>query len=216
MEGISMKITDNVFKLDSTKGAYAYIIVDNGITFIDTGMSKHGEKILKELKDNKLKYRDIRTILLTHHDVDHIGNVELMANKVKCNIYIDENDLPYAVGQKKRKGLKRLISYIYKCKVPSTTKKLSRYPFNHIDYIHTPGHTPGHNCYVYKNVMFVGDLVREKSGKVLLTPAIWAWNKNELIYSCITLPMDGIQWICPAHGEPFAIDKWNQFIRTLK
>lgn len=211
-----MKVTDNVFKLESTKGAYAYLIMDNGITLIDTGMSKQGEKMLKELKDNNFKNNDIKTILLTHHDVDHIGNVELISNKTKCNIYIDENDLPYALGEKKRNGIKRLISLIYRCKVPKTTKKLSYYQFNYIDYMHTPGHTPGHNCFIYKNVMFVGDLVGEKAGRVRLIPSFMNWNKTELLYSCITLPMDGIQWICPAHGEPFKIEQWNQFIKTLK
>lgn len=211
-----MKVTDTVFKLESTKGAYAYLIIDNGITLIDTGMSKQGEKILKELKENNFKNNDIKTILLTHHDVDHIGNVELISNKVKCNIYIDEHDLPYGLGKKKRPGIKRIISMIYRCKVPKNTKKLSSYPFNYIDYMHTPGHTPGHNCFVYKNVMFVGDLVKEKNDVVSLTPSIMAWNKTELIYSCITLPMDRIQWICPAHGEPFKIDLWKKFIKTLK
>lgn len=70
-----MKITDKVYALESTEGAYAYIVLGTEIVLIDTGFAWVGKKILKELKSMKIKLEDIKHIILTNHDLDHVGNV---------------------------------------------------------------------------------------------------------------------------------------------
>ena len=36
-----------------------------------------------------------------------------------------------------------------------------------IKIINTPGHTVGHVCLLYKDIMFVGDLFRTKNGEII-------------------------------------------------
>ena len=70
-----MKITENVIKLNCTKGSYAYAVIgDKGVTLIDTSLPGRGNAILLELETYGINLLDIKKILLTHHDIDHIGN----------------------------------------------------------------------------------------------------------------------------------------------
>jgi glyoxylase-like metal-dependent hydrolase (beta-lactamase superfamily II) len=70
-----MKITDDVYVLDSTNGNYAYVILKPQVILIDTGRPGQGKNIIRELAGLGVKVEDIRHILLTHHDGDHTGSV---------------------------------------------------------------------------------------------------------------------------------------------
>lgn len=73
-----MKIEENVYALESTKGSYAYLINDKEMILIDTGNPRKFKNILKEIESLNIKPKNIKHILLTHHDVDHIGNAALL------------------------------------------------------------------------------------------------------------------------------------------
>jgi hypothetical protein len=49
-----LKITDDVYALDSTKGNYAYLILGEEIIMVDIGRPGQGKGILNELES--LKY----------------------------------------------------------------------------------------------------------------------------------------------------------------
>ena len=58
----------------------AYLIAQDEVTVIDTGLPKHREIILKAASQARRKREDVKHILLTHHHADHTGSVaELMA-----------------------------------------------------------------------------------------------------------------------------------------
>ena len=57
-----MKVTDNVYALEATKGNYAYIIVNENVTLIDTGRPGQGKGILNELNSMNIKFQQIENI----------------------------------------------------------------------------------------------------------------------------------------------------------
>ncbi len=202
-----MKVTDNVYLLDSTKGNYAYLIKSENNILIDTGLPGQGKGILKEIESMKIQPQDIKHILLTHHDIDHVGNVALLEKETNATIWASKEDIPYICGKKKRHGLKKFLSFIMREKRPINIKP---YPENHmiedIEIIPTPGHTPGHVCLLYKDILFAGDLLRVSKGQLQPMKSFMNWNTSLVKESIQKISYLDFKWILPAHGEPIQKD----------
>lgn len=198
-----MKITEEVYALDSTKGNYAYLILGKENVLIDTGHPGQAEDILEELRSMNIRPEDIKNILITHHDVDHVGNLVFMEKETDAEVWASGEDIPYILGDKSRPGFKKIISFFLRARKP---EKIRPYPknqrINNVEIIPTPGHTPGHVCILYKDVLFAGDLVRNSKGQLKPSTSYLTWNKSILSESIKKIAEYRFKWICPAHGEP--------------
>ncbi|WP_374119145.1 MBL fold metallo-hydrolase [Clostridium sp. OS1-26] len=65
----------------------------------------------------------------------------------------------------------------------------------------TPGHTPGHTCILYKDILFAGDLVDSRKGKLRSYPNM-NWDEAVLMESIKNISHFPFKWVCPAHGIP--------------
>ena len=213
-----MKITENVIKLNCTKGSYAYAVIgDKGVTLIDTSLPGRGNAILSELKTYRINLLDIKKILLTHHDIDHIGNAAYFQEKCDCEIFISGIDYEYVLGHKKRHGIKKVLGFAMKVNIPKSLKQISTDKISDFSVFPTPGHTPGHTCFQYNDVMFAGDLISSKNGNPIMSPSIMNWNKEQLIDSLHKLSVQGVRYLCPAHGEPIEVNNnWSDFIKKIR
>ena len=202
-----LKVTDDVYAIDSTKGNYAYLISGDEIILVDTGRPGQGKGILNDLKSMNINLQDIKQILITHHDIDHIGNLALLEKETKASIWASKEDMPYIWGQKSRHGIKKYLSFIMRAKKP---KNIRSYPkemrIGDIEIIPTPGHTPGHVCLLYKDVLFAGDLFRSSKGQLKPMMSLMNWNESILKDSIKKISDYDFKWICPAHGEPLKRD----------
>lgn len=113
-----MKITDDVYALDSTKGNYAYLILREKNVLVDTGRPGQGKSILDEIKSMNINPEDIKKILITHHDVDHIGNAALLQQATEAILWASKEDKPYINGDVNRPGIKGLLSFFMRVKKP--------------------------------------------------------------------------------------------------
>ena len=203
-----MKVTDEVYSIDSTKGNYAYLIMDDEMILVDTGRPGQGKGILNELKSMNIQLRDIKRILITHHDIDHVGNLALLENETDASIWASKGDIPYICDEKSRHGIKKYLSFIMRAKKP---KNIQPYPeeqrIGDIEIIPTPGHTPGHVCLLYNNVLFVGDLFRSSKGQLKPMRSFMNWDESILKDSIKKISDYDFEWICPAHGEPIRRDE---------
>ena len=85
-----MKIKENIYILElpninpqSKDFVYPTVIKDgSNLTLIDTGYPKQIEHIKSELEKDGLDINNIKTIILTHQDIDHVGNVKDILNLV--------------------------------------------------------------------------------------------------------------------------------------
>lgn len=200
-----MQLSQKVWRMESTKGSAAYLILAaNGYTLIDTGFFTAGRAIINEL--NRMQVTSLAQILLTHHDVDHIGNMSLLQRKYNCPVYINSLDIPYIHGSKKRRSCtKKMFDFFIKTDVSAALSALENAAFADITAIHTPGHTPGHSCFIFEDFLFTGDFFRLP--RLRLKPpkkrTNWYTAKIESdIRSAIGLPF---KWICPAHFVPTRI-----------
>ena len=198
-----MKITDNVYMLDSSKGSYVYIVKGSETVLVDTGFPWKGKGMVRELEATGIKPQDIKHILLTHHDIDHIGNVFMLQRLTGARVWASAEDIPYIYGEKERHSFKKYLTRLFSIKVPEgISPYIPGEKLNGIEVIPTPGHTPGHVCLLYEDVLFIGDLLENKKGKLRPYPKAWNWDNEAVLKSVDKIADIPHKWICPAHGRP--------------
>lgn len=197
--------------LESTKRSHTYLINSEEPVLIDTGFPGESDEIIKEMSDLGIKPKHI---FLTHHDIDHIGNAKILQEYTGAKLWATIEDTPFIIGEKNRTGIKRIVQAIVKAEKPKVDLFLAdQQDFFSIKVISTPGHTPGHVCFLYKNILFAGDLVANRNGKLQLLPKFGNWDNKILKLSAEKIKSLDFDWICPAHGEP--VQCKNDIIHSL-
>jgi len=161
----------------------AYLIEEpKGLTLIDTGIPGSYKKIIEYIVSLGRKVTDIKTILVTHSDPDHIGSLaklkELSCAKV-CSSATEAEGLRQGRSTRRskpqgfkmiiRKILMAVILRIKPVKVDKVLKDKDALPiFKGLVAIDTNGHTPGHMSYFLKvpKVLFCGDSMNGIEGKL--------------------------------------------------
>jgi glyoxylase-like metal-dependent hydrolase (beta-lactamase superfamily II) len=214
-----MKIIENVYQLDASKQSCIYLIREKENILIDTGYPFGLKKISAELSSLGTPVEDIDKILLTHHDLDHVGNAQKLQLLSGAEVYAPQNDIPFIIGKKKRPGIKGLVGTIIPNHIPAITGSYENHSdFSGITPLYAPGHTPGHTIFLYKKILFAGDLFVVKNGKFRLLADFFTWNKEILISSVKKLPELDYDTICLSHGgiatHDAELDKFIDDIRN--
>ena len=82
-----MKIVDNVFVVPGVV-ANPYILVDaDGLTVIDTGLPRSEKKILAYVAGLGRSAGDVKRIILTHSDLDHVGGLAALQKATGARTY---------------------------------------------------------------------------------------------------------------------------------
>lgn len=194
-----MKIIDDVYMLDSAVRSHVFLIKSQENILIDTALPGISKGIMKELKD--LGAENIQHILLTHHDVDHIGNAKQLQKQTGAVLWASDEDIPFITVEKKRPGVKRIIQSIIRPGIPTVSGYASD-DLDGVKIIRTPGHTPGHVILLYHDVLFTGDLFKIINGEFKLMPSFMNWNQQEAVKSIALLKDLKFEWLCPSHGQP--------------
>ena len=99
------------------------------------------DTILKKAKEEDLK---IKGALISHFHFDHTNGIEELLESVLCPVYVNKKDIPYLeFSSSDIKG----VDSGDKVKVGQVE----------IEIIHTPGHTPGSQCFYVQNGLISGD-----------------------------------------------------------
>lgn len=158
---------------------------------VDLGIPSDKELIINTLKQQKCTPKDIDVVILTHSDVDHIGNLNLFPHA----LFIGGNDV--IQGDHFLEFFKE--KYIID---------------EHITVIHTPGHDNRSISVLVKTekgvVAITGDLFEyEKDWLTVDTSEAWEpWSQDkELQSNSRTRMWKMADYIIPGHGDMFKVDK---------
>lgn len=169
-----------------------YVLVDeksNDAFIVDPG--GNGDLLIKNIEALGC---NIKYILLTHGHFDHVEALNEVVEKFKAPIYINENEVNFMKTDKTVFG-NPPKEYLL-------IKDGDVLPFgdDFIKCIHTPGHTKGGMCYLYKDVIFTGDTLFK--GSVGRSDFVGG-DFNELINSIKTklMILDNYIKIYPGHME---------------
>lgn len=221
-----MKITENVYVVPNVV-ANPYILVDpDGLTVIDVGLPGSQKKILAYVAGLGKSATDIKRIILTHSDLDHIGSLTALQKASGARTYTSQIEAdaiaqgrPSRVikprGFSMRRILFTLLGPFMKAtpfKVDEIIKEGQVLPvLGGLTVLETPGHTPGHlSLYAASaHILFCGDSMVSDNGLQGSRPGV-TWDADKASESVRKQAALGAQTVCPGHG-PVVTDAAGKF-----
>jgi hydroxyacylglutathione hydrolase len=163
-------------------GGYSYAWVlktANGTALVDAGADPRGKELLAELAAQGVKPEQVHTILLTHGHVDHWAAAHLFPNARVLHGPGEDALLRNEFPPKSVVG--RLTRSMARPPLPTKLEPVKDEDELDVDgekirVLLVPGHTPGSAAYLWRDVLFTGDvLVRSNRG---LSPSPFIFNED--------------------------------------
>jgi hydroxyacylglutathione hydrolase len=99
------------------------------------------DRIVEIAQENDLT---ITNIFITHSHFDHINGVEALLNRTKAKVYINKTEAEF-------------MKAVWPDLVKVDSGDTARVGTLEITFLHTPGHTPGSQCFLVENRLISGD-----------------------------------------------------------
>jgi glyoxylase-like metal-dependent hydrolase (beta-lactamase superfamily II) len=223
-----VKLAANLHRIGNDIVACYLVEADGGLTLIDAGVSGQWSDLRTELKSMGRSVGDIRGVILTHGDTDHVGFAERLRRDHGVPVFAHEADAPRARGEDRKPNasggpmkigpLLRFLWYAGRkgglrtrwiSEVETVTDGATVDLPGAPQVIHVPGHTPGSIAVHVPSVdaVFVGDALT--TGHVLTgatgpQPAPFTLDPGRALESLSRIEGLGVTWVLPGHGAP-----WN-------
>lgn len=207
--------------------ANPYLIIDpDGLTLIDTGLPGSDKKILKYITGMGRSPSDLKRIIITHSDMDHIGGLYPLKKATGARTYASDIEAkaiasgkpsrPIQAGMTFRRLLFKVVGLWMKphpMQVDEIVKDGQILPIlGGLQVVDTVGHTPGHiSLFAPKiGLLFPGDsMVSDERGLQGSRPAV-TWDKAKAAESVKKQAALGATIVCPGHG-PVVRDAKGKF-----
>jgi len=190
-----MRIAEGIEMLELNLGRmtiHPTIVYDrDSWTLIDTGMPGSAPAILELAKQAGVEGLPLRSILLTHQDIDHIGGLPALTaqDRDSLTVYAHEADLGAINGTEPLikmtpERLETLLGSLPEAERAQFEQTFLRPARTNVDHtfrdgetlpmgggltvIHTPGHTPGHVCLYHQRsrTLIAGDAMIADNGEL--------------------------------------------------
>ena len=218
-----MRIADGVYVIPIPRGSREAegflnltLILDdeNGNTLVDTGLPGQEEAIASELADAGIGVRDVRRIIFTHQDLDHVGSGAALVHQSGARVLAHAADAPYIVGKLKplkptsemleqRPQMREIMQRLEPVGVDELLEDGERLDLaGGTRVIFTPGHTPGHtSLYLERSkVLIAGDALTAQEGRLNGPNAPVTLNTDEAAQSVKRLAELDVETIVCYHG----------------
>jgi glyoxylase-like metal-dependent hydrolase (beta-lactamase superfamily II) len=205
-----------------------YLVEDEtGVTIIDTGLPGHWNELQDELALMGRSGDDIRGVVLTHGDSDHLGFAERARGELGVPVFVHEADADLATGKSKKKNpswgkfkVGPTLGFLW---YAARRGGLRTTPLAEVEKVRggetlnlpgspqilsIPGHSPGSIAIFVPLVgaVFVGDALTTRNvltGVVGPQPAPFTLDEERAAVSLAELESLDATWVLPGHGAPY-------------
>ena len=196
-------IYPSVFRLQHSVGSNGYAVLDGErVAIVDPGLAAGARGVLRELRTAGLLSR-LTDVLVTHADVDHVGAVPQIQAATGAKVWLGSAEAEILAGTRlPATRFRRLLARRKRRPLPGNVELLEggEEPFPGVTAVATPGHTPGHMAFTFREVVFAGDAVLGKPEGLRLMPRILTSNPGQAEASLELIAGLGARWLCPGHG----------------
>ncbi|QNS09192.1 MBL fold metallo-hydrolase [Streptomyces xanthii] len=224
-----MKLAPHLHRLGNDIVACYLVDTDDGITLIDAGLPGHWRDLRRELRSLGKSFDDIRGLVLTHGDTDHIGFAERLRKTHGVPVFVHAADAVRTREGEKFKGAigPRRLGPTLKFLGYSLVRKNGLRPryvgdvteFGDGDVLDLPGspvivgmpgHSPG-SVAVHvplADAVFVGDALTTRhvlTGRAGPQPAPFTDDPDLALSSLDRISGLPASWVLPGHGAPWRI-----------
>lgn len=172
------------------------------------GCQENAKRILAFTKNLGYQPRDLRFMVLTHCDIDHVGSVAKLKELTGAQVAVHELDAPVLSGDQKpqKGGLAMVVLYRLPWFRPVVPDLLltDGDTIGGFHVMHAPGHTAG-SLVLYREdgVVFSGDaLLSNKHGQVRPPDPRLALDRAEALASAERIKALPIRLLLTGHGAP--------------
>jgi glyoxylase-like metal-dependent hydrolase (beta-lactamase superfamily II) len=207
----------------------SYLVVDgDGVTIIDAGLPRYWRLLNSELARLGLTLDNVRALILTHGDTDHIGFAGRLSREkgIPAYVFPSDADRAHLKVKKPTSGwgpvkVGPMLGFLWYSalegglKIPPAGELLPVEDGQVLDVpgkpriIHVPGHTPGSVAVHVPAVdaLFIGDTMTTRNVLTGVTgpkPAPFTLQPAEAIASLDRVSDVDATWVLPGHGPA-----WN-------
>ncbi len=224
-----MKLAPHLHRIGNDVVAAYLVDTTDGVTVIDAGLPGHWHDLLAELSTMGRAPADVRGLVLTHGDSDHIGFAERLRREHGVPVYVHAADADRARGGDKPKasiGRWRLGAVVGFFAYALRKGGMRTTYLTEVTEVHDgdvlplpgsprvvgmPGHSPG-SIAVHVPVadaVFVGDALTTRdvlTGRSGLQPAPFTDEPAQALDSLARLADLEASWVLPGHGAPWRGD----------
>lgn len=221
----AMRLAHGLHRIGNDIVAAYLIVTPEGITLVDAGLPGLYRDLGRELAELGRTTADIRGVVLTHGDSDHVGFAERLRRETGVPVFIHAGDAARAQGGEKPKNpvgpvrLGPLLGFaaygLRKGMRPQWLTEVSEIADGDVldlpgspRIIAMPGHSPGsiavHSPLV--RAVFVGDALTTRhvlTGRTGPAPAPFTDAPDEALESLDRIAGIDADWVLPGHGAPF-------------
>jgi glyoxylase-like metal-dependent hydrolase (beta-lactamase superfamily II) len=221
-----MKIGDNILFWQGINAGSGLLFTKKNIIIVDAQMRKDQAELMVELMElYGLNLKNVKYIVNTHRDLDHMGGNAWLQKLVggKIVAHVDEvktieNPEQAALAQTRFMAARNEPFGTCKVEVVVTKDTVLDAGDLTVNLIHTPGHTSGSICVYHEGskALFSGDTVLGW-GKPYSVPLL-RMDSEVMLASLERLNRLDIKWILPGHGDVVqgGNERIDKFIAELK
>ncbi len=226
MKIIPMEIIPNVHLIPNIV-ANPYLIIDpDGLILIDAGLPGSHRKILRYLAGLGYAPKDLKRILITHADFDHVGGLAALKAATGARVFASPVETQAMAEGRSSRPLKprsAIVKLLFNAMTGLVKPARLRADelladgqtlpvLGGLHVLETPGHTPGHISFwaASAGILFCGDSITTRDNVLRGSSGSNNWDQAKSDESVRKQAALGARILCSGHG-PVVMDAASKF-----